>query len=90
MAKTMKDLAAEAVLVQNACNPLGLSNSFRQVVLDLRDALAAEGKHGHDAICRHPVFRLWASKFHDMAGMGLSDLDRYSEAYRECERLAAS
>ena len=42
-----------------------------------------------DAICNHPVTRLWASKLHDLANMGLSDFDRFGEAYAACKQLAS-
>lgn len=87
--KTLKQLAVEAIQIQDACNPLGLSRGFAEATLELRDALAREGKdHGTRSICQHPIFRLWASKMHDLAGMGLSDGDRYGEAYRSCQALA--
>jgi hypothetical protein len=88
MTKKLSDLAREALLVQNACNPLGLTKSFAVATQDLADALRELGASALDAVCRHPVFRLWASKLHDLAGLGLSDPDRYRQAYRECERLA--
>lgn len=88
---TMQQLAKEAIDVQNACNPLGLSAAFGERTLALRDCLARAGEPCDTlAVCSHPVFRLWASKFHSLAGLGLSDTDRYGEAYRACKELAAS
>jgi hypothetical protein len=89
MPKTMKELAAEAINVQNACNPMGLSKGYAEALTNLR-ALLDEAKEPSDtrAICYHPINKLWASKLHDLAGMGLSDLDRFGEAYAACKKLA--
>jgi hypothetical protein len=89
MLRTLKQLAAEAIQVQNACNPLGLTKSFAATTQELRDRLSADGlPSGTDDIKGHPIFRLWASKLHDLASMGLSDTDRYGEAYHACLTLA--
>ena len=87
--RTLKELAEEAIQVQDACNPLGLSKGFARAVQELRERLAAdELPDGTDAVCTHPIFRLWCSKFHEMARMGLSDLYRYGKVYSDCKRLA--
>ena len=50
--------------------------------VDLRDALRAAGEPTDtDALNSHPVNRLWASKIHDLAGMGFSSGSRYADAY---------
>jgi len=86
--RTISELAREAILVQDACNPLGLTKSFAKVTQELAGWLSAHAQGGTDAICNHPVFRLWASKLHDLARMGLSDTERYGRAYSECRKLA--
>jgi hypothetical protein len=86
--RTLKEMAAEAIVIQNACNPLGLTKTFAAVTQDLADRLREEGKGSTTLVCRHPIFCLWASKLHDLAGMGLSDTDRYGQAYRACLELA--
>ena len=88
--KTIQELARDAITVQDASNILGLARSFGLEVLpDLRKALETAGVYGNDAINEHPVTRLWASKLHDLANMGVSDLPRYRAALEECQRLAA-
>ena len=86
--RTLKEMASEAITIQDACNPLGLTKTFAQVTQDLADQLQERGEFSTANICRHPIFRLWASKLHDLAGMGLSDTDRYGEAYEACKKLA--
>jgi hypothetical protein len=89
MPRTLKQLAEEAVAIQDACNPLGLTKGFAQATQELADSLRASNQPSDTrAICQHPIFRLWASKLHDLAGMGLSDLSRYTEAYDGCKELA--
>lgn len=84
--KTLKQLAQEAIDVQNACNPLGVSKRYAAMLTELRAQLNWTGEpNDTDAIRRHPINRMWASKLHDLAGMGLSDMDRYSEAYHWCQ-----
>jgi hypothetical protein len=86
--RTLKEMAAEAIVIQNACNPLGLTKTFAKVTQDLADRLREEGKGSTSLVCRHPIFCLWASKLHELAGMGLSDTERYGQAYQACRELA--
>ena len=41
--RTIKELAREALDIQNACNPLGLSKGYARALQELREALEAEG-----------------------------------------------
>jgi hypothetical protein len=89
MPRPLKQLAEEALAIQDACNPLGLTKGFAQATQELADTLRASGQPCDTrAICRHPVFRLWTSKLHDLANMGMSDTERYSEAYSACKDVA--
>jgi len=85
--RTLRQLAQEALDVQNACNPLGLSRSYAEALSDLFENRRLPASTGD--VCSHPINRLWASKLHDLAGMGISDTDRYGEAHRACQALAA-
>ena len=89
MTRTIKQLAQEAIQIQDACNPLGLSKGYAAALTDLRDALAAGGLPcGTLEISRHPVNQLWASKLHDLAGMGWSQEDTYGRAYDACKWMS--
>jgi hypothetical protein len=89
--RTLHDLAAEAVAVQDACNPLGISKSYATALDALRAALGAAGlDNGTAAISQHPINKMWASKIHDLASMGWSDTERYGEAYAACRELSVS
>jgi hypothetical protein len=83
----MKQLAQEALDIQNACNPLGLTKGFAQATQELWEH-AVIGSSIWETT-KHPVFQLWASKIHEIAGMGLSDGERYGIAYHMCLELAA-
>jgi hypothetical protein len=68
---------------------LGLTKGFAKTTQELADILRATNQPSDTASIRsHPVFRLWASKMHDIAGLGLSDTDRYGEAYDACTKMA--
>jgi hypothetical protein len=85
--RTLVQLAREALDVQNACNPLGISRSFARAMLRLRDLLEAEGKGGTRALCEHPIAVAWASKISDLhsANFGNTAI----EAFGELETMAS-
>lgn len=86
--RTIKELAQEAINVQHACNPLGLTKGLARSLQTLRERLEADGlPHDTQAICGHPIFRLWVSKLHDLAGMGLSDDAQFTIAWNACTEL---
>ena len=82
----IEQLATEALRVQNACNLSGLAIRFAEVVSELRACLP---KAGTDEINQHPIVRLWVSKLHDLAGMGLSDWAAFADANKACELLVS-
>lgn len=57
--KTMKELAQEALNVQDACNLSGVVHGFSRAITNLRDLLP---RAGTDEINRHPISVLWADK----------------------------
>jgi hypothetical protein len=87
--KTLKQLANDAIQMQDACNGLAIANGFGRAMTDLREALNEAGEPTDTDVFRsHPVYRMWASKIHDLAGLGLSDCDRYGDAYKWCSEQA--
>jgi hypothetical protein len=83
MSKTLKQLAQDALNVQNACNLCGVAQAFAQVMIDL-----GEHTKGTDERNTHPVAILWADKIAHLTGtqqMGLLDVMR---AYDVCNDLA--
>jgi len=87
--RTLQDLAREALQVQDACNLSGVVHGFSRAVTELREILRATGGDlSTDAVNQHPVCKLWASKIHDLARMGLSDAEQYCVAFETCVDMA--
>jgi hypothetical protein len=87
--RTLKQLAQEALDIQDACNPIGLSNGIGRAMSDLMDLLRKTNQRNDTAvICSHPIFVLWASKLHSLAGLGISDIEKFGIAYDECCSMA--
>jgi hypothetical protein len=82
----MRQLAQEAIDVQNACNGIGVAQGFARSMLELHELL---NETRFTRVSDHPIWCLWVSKLHDMGNMGLSDTDRYSAAYSACMAIAA-
>lgn len=78
----LRDLAREAIQIQDACNLTGLALGWHKSACRLREALA----YSRDSD-RHPINRLWYHKLADLAGVP-TDSEDYSAAYAECRQLA--
>ena len=76
MSKTLKQLAQDALDVQNACNLCGVAQAFAKVMLDL-----GEHTNGTDARNRHPVAILWADKIAHLTGTQELGNDATTKAY---------
>ena len=83
MSKTIKQLAQEALDVQNACNLCGVVQSFARAMIDL-------GEHvkGTDARNAHPITVLWADKVAHLAGIQDIGNDSTMKAYNVVHDLA--
>lgn len=77
--KTIKQLASDALLVQNACNLSGVVHGFGRAITDLRAALPNAGT---DAINTHPVCVLWADKIASLTLTQTFGSDAVMHAYR--------
>jgi hypothetical protein len=75
--KTLKELASDALSVQNACNLSGVVISFAQVIRDLKDNLP---KSGSEEINQHPIIRLWVDKIASLAGLDQGVLSKEYQA----------
>lgn len=65
----IKQLAQEAMQVQDACNLLGVSKRFPLAIQELADELRSRGEHtGTDCINRHPITQAWVNKLMDLSG----------------------
>ena len=84
MSRTLKELAKEAIEVQDACNLSGVVHGWSRAMSELFELL----KDGTESKNTHPINQLWASKCHDLARMGTSEWEAYHEAYSKCKELA--
>jgi hypothetical protein len=82
MSKTLKELAQEALAIQDACNLCGLAQSFARAMRDLGDHT-----NGTDARNQHPVTRVWLDKMNQLAGIQEHNRD-VTEAYGVVSDLA--
>lgn len=85
-AKTLSELAREALEVQNACNLSGVVHSFSRVVSQLRACLPEAGT---TEINEHPIVRLWVDKLASLSGTQNSS-SWAMEAYRQVRDMAKS
>lgn len=83
MSKTLKQLAQEALDVQNACNLSGVAQSFARVMIDL-----GEHTKGTDERNTHPVAILWADKIAHLTGTQDLGNSAVTKAYSICHDLA--
>jgi hypothetical protein len=83
MSKTIKQLAQEALDVQNACNLCGVVQSFARAMIDL-------GEHvkGTDARNKHPISVLWADKVAQLVEIQDIGNDVTMKAYNVVHDLA--
>jgi hypothetical protein len=77
MARTLKELAQEALDVQNACNLSGVALSFGKAMVDLREHCP----NGNAQLHAHPVAVLWADKIASLTGTQYLGLDSVYHAY---------
>lgn len=85
MAKTLKQLAAEVLAVQDACNLCGVALAFARAMIDL-----GEHTRGTDERNTHPISVLWADKIAHLTGTQTIGVERVLEAYTEVQALAAA
>lgn len=65
--KTLKDLAQDALNVQDACNLSGVVHSFSQALTDLRANLP----NAHtEEINQHPIAVMYSSKIQSLTNAG--------------------
>lgn len=82
MSRTLKELAREAIGVQDASNLSGVVHSFSRAITDLRE-------HGYDSatLNNHPITRLWVSKLAYLSDMQ-GDEPNFRASYDWCCTIA--
>lgn len=86
-ARTLAQLAREAIDIQSACNLSGLVHGWSRSARRLRELLKTAGT---DEINHHPVNQLWADKLYDLTGMAAKPDDAqtvYATALFACQDL---
>ncbi len=84
----MKELAQEALNVQDACNLSGVVHSFSRTITELRALLETDGKLSTHEVNTHPVCVLFADKIASLTGMQY--LGDAHDAYRGPEMTFAT
>lgn len=82
--KSVQEMAAEALAVQNACNLSGVVHTFSQTMITLRKCLEQEPDFSTDKLNTHPIAVLYASKIASLTGADSG----FAHAYEQCEKLA--
>jgi hypothetical protein len=78
----MKDLAKDAIAVQDACNLSGVVHSFSKIMTELRVLAQEQGWSCTDKINRHPVCILFADKIASLTSPGSSiNPSEFTQAY---------
>jgi hypothetical protein len=80
MARTIQELAKEALQIQDGCNLSGLVHGWSRAITELREALPDLGT---DGINRHPINALWIDKLASLNGR-----TGFTEAYLKVCDLA--
>lgn len=85
--KSEADCCRDALQVQDACNIGGVSHSYHEVLVSLRNAKGWDVKLGS-----HPAVVLFQDKLDDMLGRDASlraGTDAYTKAFVECTKIVA-
>jgi hypothetical protein len=82
MSKTLKQLAQEALDVQNACNLSGVVHGFSRAMSDLCALVPNTGERN-----THPIAILWADKIAHLTGTQDIGNDKVMKAYSYCHDL---
>ena len=83
---TLKELAQDALQVQDACNLSGVVFSFGRAMEALWKILKEEKGADTDAVNRHPIAVMYSSKIASLTGS--DDAAQFSAAYTACQALA--
>lgn len=69
--RTLKELAIEAIEMQNACNLCGLAQRFAKVMVELGDHTKGTTERN-----THPIVTLWLDKFASLNGLQFGDTQK--------------
>lgn len=84
--RTIKELAKEALDVQDACNLSAVVHTFSKVVTELRELMRDVGTFSTDNFNRHPIIIMYSSKIASLCGS--ENATEFSSAYAWVEDMA--
>jgi hypothetical protein len=89
---TLQEAAAQAILVQDACNMSGVLASFDRIVMDVLWPEAHRQGTGTDWVNQHPICYLFLDKLmslnHRQCLCG-TNVNQFSKAYDAVQKIAA-
>lgn len=85
--RSWKELAKEALDIQNACNLSGLVYAFAAIIKEIRCRLNDEGVNSTDIINTHPICILFTDKLASLASGDNSSLN-FWKAYDWAKKMA--
>ena len=88
--RTMRELAQEALEVQDACNLSGVVHGWGRSIMRLRKLLNQEKQVGTDILNTHPINQLWADKVGSLTGPIPFEQSGRLAAYAAVQDLARS
>lgn len=87
--KTLRELAQDALQVQDACNLSGVLLSWHHACVDLRQALKSLGQPCSTAdVNHHVIMKLWADKVASLTETQVWTPTEISEAWDTVTRIA--
>ena len=87
MTRTMKELAKEAIDIQNASNLSGIVHSFSRTITELRELLNKEEGFSTEKLNQHPVCVLYSDKITSLTDS--YSVNTFSKAYEWAELQSA-
>lgn len=83
--KTLKELAKEALLVQDACNLSGVVKGFDRAIADLKQHLPDLSTTEFNNL---PINAMWADKIASLTGAQNIGMGDYSSLYDKVTKLS--
>ncbi|MFA5714249.1 MAG: hypothetical protein WC998_00730 [Candidatus Paceibacterota bacterium] len=80
----MSNIYNDALNALGACNSSGLIFDLAKIMQELCDQKLSTAERN-----KHPVVILFLGQLSELAGLGTVDLDKWTDAYKECQRKAA-
>lgn len=80
--RTWKELAADALQVQDACNLSGVVQSFARVITEVRRRLEFDRNSGTDAVNTHPICILYSDKIAHLTDTQYFGNPKVAKAYQ--------